>query len=85
MTDEEAQAWEQGSGLTAEEDYVASGNRVVLDACDDLFEMVEEEMKVLRQASELLELLGVSMGSPGTNDGKAQDENEEEEGPGEEP
>lgn len=52
MTDEEAQAWEQGSGLTAEEDYVTSGNRVVLDACDDLFEMVEEEMKVRQTRNE---------------------------------
>lgn len=53
MTDEEAQAWEQGSGLTAEEDYVTSGNRVVLDACDDLFEMVEEEMKVRQTRNEV--------------------------------
>uniref|UniRef100_A0A6U9QVD9 Uncharacterized protein n=1 Tax=Picocystis salinarum TaxID=88271 RepID=A0A6U9QVD9_9CHLO len=37
---------EETEGLTAEEDYVTPGNRIVLDACDDLFEMVEEEMKV---------------------------------------
>ena len=37
---------EETAGLTAEEDYVTPGNRIVLDACDNLFEMVEEEMKV---------------------------------------
>lgn len=28
---------EETGGLTAEEDYVTPGNRIVLDACDDLF------------------------------------------------
>uniref|UniRef100_A0A6U9Q812 Uncharacterized protein n=1 Tax=Picocystis salinarum TaxID=88271 RepID=A0A6U9Q812_9CHLO len=77
---------EETEGLTAEEDYVTPGNRIVLDACDDLFEMVEEEMKVLRQASELLELLGVSMETPGSHDTPTEesDEHTEEERTGRE-
>lgn len=144
---EDALVWdechgEETVGLTAEEDYVTPGNRIVLDACDDLFEMVEEEMKVrdvrrgrshertreetiptarrspmvglpvqhthehanawteltaenlaidaceqvLRQASELLELLGVSMETPGRNDTPTEesDEHTEEERTGQE-